>query len=483
MSLLNFRFRGTTLLIIGLTACLLGLVFARFEIGPGIYLVLLSVILAVISFRKGSWATLCCVFFCGFTVGWARGAVVMHDLALYENFFEQKVVVQGIAQSDGTYADNGQLLFDLGRIEVIKPETARLKGLIKVQGFGETAVFRGDQVQVEGRLFATRGARQASISYAEITVPGHRLPFLERIRLGFNAGMQNALPEPLGSFGLGILIGQRATLPKTVNDQLSVVGLTHLIAVSGYNLTIIIRAARRILGKRSKYQSTLVSLLLIGAFLLFTGLSASIVRAAIVSSLSLFAWYYGRTIRPLLLLLLAATITALWSPLYLWSDIGWYLSFLAFYGVLIIAPLVTKRVYKAKSPNAMTALIIESVAAQVMAMPIILYIFGQVSAVGLIANVLLVPLIPLAMLFSLIAGIAGMTIPSLAGWVAWPARLLLTYILDAVTLLSRIPHALLQSTLRWPQMMFIYTVVILLSLVLWHKTKSKNGIIQEYDET
>lgn len=142
--------------------------------------------------------------------------------------------------------------------------------------------------------------------------------------------MQSALPEPAASFGLGLLIGQRSTIPKSVSLQLAAVGLTHVVAVSGYNLTIIMRAVRKLLRKRSKYQSTVASLLLIGIFLLFTGFSASIVRAAIVSTLSLWAWYYGRTFRPIVLILLAAVITAGVYPIYLWSDIGWYLSFLAF---------------------------------------------------------------------------------------------------------------------------------------------------------
>ena len=99
-------------------------------------------------------------------------------------------------------------------------------------------------------------------------------------------------------------------MPLSINTQLAAVGLTHIIAVSGYNLTIIIRAMRRLLTKRSKYQSTLLSFGLIAVFLLVTGFSASIVRAAIVSGLSLIAWYYGRAFRPLLLILLSAVITA-----------------------------------------------------------------------------------------------------------------------------------------------------------------------------
>jgi len=121
------------------------------------------------------------------------------------------------------------------------------------------------------------------------------------------------------------------------------VGLTHIIAVSGYNLTIILHAGKRLLGKRSKRISTFLSLALIAVFLLLAGASASIVRAAIVSVLSIAAGYYGRTFKPLNLIVLAAAITAWANPVYVWSDVSWYLSFLAFYGVMVVSPLIQKR--------------------------------------------------------------------------------------------------------------------------------------------
>jgi len=67
------------------------------------------------------------------------------------------------------------------------------------------------------------------------------------------------------------------------------VGLTHIIAVLGYNLTIILRASKNLLASRSKRLSTILSLGLIIVFLLITGFSASIVRAAVVSALSSYA--------------------------------------------------------------------------------------------------------------------------------------------------------------------------------------------------
>jgi competence protein ComEC len=229
----------------------------------------------------------------------------------------------------------------------------------------------------------------------------------------------------------------------------------------------------------SKYQSTFISFALIGAFLFVTGFSASIVRAAIVSGLSLLAWYYGRNFRPLLLILLTAAITGYWNPLYVWSDIGWYLSFLAFYGVLIVAPLLKRRLFGSREPRLLGMVAIESLSAQLMTTPFILWIFHQTSLVAPISNLLIVPLVPFAMLLSLIAGLMGMLVPVLAGWFSWPARLLLTYMLDMVTLFSRVPHALIRRSVSLPAMILLYGSAVVWIVTLSTKVKAKYGRITE----
>jgi competence protein ComEC len=367
-------------------------------------------------------------------------------------------------------------------LQITDPVQIRLVGKATIKGFGVPMVYKGDKVQAEGKLYLTRGSKQAGLSFAQLEVlePDHSR--VQSIKREFEAGMQSALPEPLASFALGLLIGQRSTLPQKVSDQLSAVGLTHIVAVSGYNLTIIVLAVTKVLKKRSKYQIMVCSLLLIGSFLLFTGLSASIVRAALVSVVGLVAWYYGRQIRPLLLILLAAALTGGWYPLYAWSDIGWYLSFLAFFGVLILGPLITRRLYKDKQPSFMTALVIETLSAQIMTVPLIMYIFGQYSVVALVANILVVPLVPLAMLLTLVAGLGGMLLPQIAGWLALPARLLLTYMLDVVALFSRIPFAVAHPQINVAAMIALYATAVFFCVVLWFKTKARNVIITDTNE-
>jgi len=86
-----------------------------------------------------------------------------------------------------------------------------------------------------------------------------------------------------------------------------------------------------------------------------------------------------------------------------------------------------------------------------------------------LANVLVVPLVPLAMLLGAAAGVAGMLIPSLVGWIALPARLLLTYILDLVRLLAGIPSVLVHRSISPAEMSGLYALVAAITIIMYKK--------------
>lgn len=476
----SWRLRHTTLFTVGLAAFLCGLGFARTEVYINGLTILVAGLLACTVLPKRKPVAVIGAIILGFVLGWWRGQVFFARLAPLEQLQGNRIVAMVRAESDAVYDDRKQLTFDAGQIHVLDPVAEALPGRMAVSGFGEPAIYKGDIVQVEGKVFAARGSRQLRMSFAQIKVLGRTSSPIDTLRRKFAAGMETALPEPLASFGLGLLIGQRTTLPDTVTAALATVGLTHIIAVSGYNLTIILRGVRRALRNRSKYQTAVLSAALMVTFLLATGLSASIVRASLVSGLSLLAWYYGRSFRPMLLIMLVAVITAGINPFYIWSDIGWYLSFLAFFGVMVLAPLITARLFASKEPKAITALLVESICALVMTVPFVLFIFSKISLIALFANVLIVPLVPLAMLFALLAGLAGMIMPLFAGPLAWPANILLTYILDLAQLLSRIPYALVERRLSLAAMLFLYASVGVFTITLWHNV-TRNGKITDIE--
>lgn len=451
-------------------ALLVGIGLAQFGWKPPGLLVALTGIFVVLSWRFRTIVSLLAVLALALTLGFNRGEIYEKKRADYQTLDGQKITLVVRAQNDGTYGTNSQLTFIAN--SAVLSSGKHLAGSLYVSGFGLNGIFQGDEVRVTGKLRLGTGQYQGFMSYSQLLLIAHHQSVVAELRRKFAAGMQTALPEPHASFAMGLLIGQRTTLPAEVKQDMLVVGLTHIIAVSGYNLTIMLHAARRILGKHSKRLSTLLSLILIALFLLVTGASASIVRAAIVSVLSIWATYYGRQFRPLNLIFVAAAITAWANPFYIWSDASWYLSFLAFYGVLVIAPLIASRFHYAWQKTLIAGVALESVCAELMTAPFIVHTFGQLSLIGLPANVLVAALIPLAMLLSLIAGLAGMLLAPFAGWLAWPAQILLTYMLDTAHLLAQTPRTFLQHIgLSVWQMLTLYTLILLLTVILIHKTK------------
>ena len=470
------RFRKTTLIAVLCLAILGGLGLARkVNFIPPIWLGLLLPITLLL--KKKNLTSLILALSIGLGLGLWRGGIYMQNVYQLRGLTAHKVTIEATATSDAVYSTRSQIEFIANQAVLAGAQPKLLAGNFKISGFGVPMIYRGDRVQVSGKLFPMRGSNQARIAYAQLERLSAGQIALNDFTRKFDAGMQTALPEPQASFGLGLLIGQRTTLPKDITAALTAVGLVHIVAVSGYNLTILVRGVGRLkLG--SKYQKLITSLGLIIGFVLITGFSASIVRAALVSILSLWAWYYGRRIKPVVLISFAAAVTGLWNPFYVWGDLGWYLSFLAFFGVLVIAPLIAARFFS-RQPKLLTMVLLETLSAEIMTLPLILMTFSQLSIVALVANLLVVPLVPLAMLFAAAAGLAGAFVPAVAGWLAFPAKLLLTYMLDIVHMLSNVPSALIHRSINTVYMLAFYTLVILVVVVLRKKLPGKTTSYQD----
>ncbi len=455
---------------VGLLGILAGLLAARFGATASINIVIIGFLLLPL-LSKRRFPALLAILLIGLNLGLWRGQITRAQLDAYKPLYEQKVILVGEVIDDSSYAYKSQTEFHIGDVQLVTAEGGKeLPGRVRVRGYGAPSVRRGDMVEVYGKLREGYGNRQGSISFAKITVHGRSANIIEDIRSKYFAGVYTALPEPNASLGLGFLVGLRTLLPEDLLDKLSATGLTHIVAVSGYNLTILVRFTRRIFAKKSVYLAMVSSVSLIVAFLAVTGFTPSIVRAAIVSGLSLGAWYYGRKVHPVMIILLSAAITAFWNPLYLWYDLGWYLSFAAFFGVLVLAPLATARLF-AKKPGPMGQVVIETISAQVMALPIIAVIFGEISMISILANAIILPFIPVAMLATFIAGLAGAFVPHISGWFAWPADFLLTFMIDAITIMAQVPWALKEISTNWFQAGIFYGIIGLVAVIMWKKTR------------
>jgi competence protein ComEC len=157
--------------------------------------------------------------------------------------------------------------------------------------------------------------------------------------------------------------------------------------------------------------------------------------------------------------------------LYLWSDLGWWLSFLAFAGVMMLAPLLQKRLYGKREPQLIGQMVIETVSAEIMTLPLIITMFGSLPLLALPANVLVVPLVPLAMLLTFVAGVAGFVGTFVAPYIALPATWLLTYMTSLVNLFASVPWHETTVSISVGAMLVCYVSFCLVGLLLWRRTK------------
>ncbi len=435
-----------------------------------IWAVLSVGVLLVVRYRNWLVLTGCLLF--GVIIGVWRGQQVLMPIRQSNDLLGQSVTIQGQVIDDPVYVSGGQTEAYLQRVRLVGGPV--LPGKVRVRGY-TLSLQRGDSIMATGKLKAGFGGYVASMYYAQIEVMSHDQSWMGYVRRRFQAGLLNSLPEPHGSFGFGLLVGARSGLPASMNNQLAAIGLTHIVAVSGYNLTILVQAARRGLKRFSPRVSAVSASLLIASFLLITGFSASIVRASIVAGLSLAAGYYGRTVKPATLLLLSASITAVLNPLYLWGDLGWWLSFLAFAGVLLLAPVAAKR--SGRNLRTWQSLLLETMCAIALTTPLILFVFGRLSMIAPLSNVLILPFIPLAMLVTALAGVAGMLLPVMAGVLALPGQWLLGLIIGAMQQLSAVPGAQRMMSIDRNQMAACYALLALAYFLLTRKQRSNDDII------
>ena len=452
---------GRTAQISGLTgALLMGVYAGRQGLWVDERILFLLGLAAVVSLvLKSPWAFITLLIFTLIFGIW-RGYTTDLPKTAMGFLTGQKVELTGVVTDDPGRNDKNQIVFTLGSTKI--SGQADSHSVRVTTGYKDLA--RGYHVAVSGKLRESIGAVPVQITFAKVTVLSTDVGWLERFRAKFFAGMRSAMPEPMSGFGLGLLVGVRSLIDKPLQETLSLVGLSHLVAVSGYNLTIIIQAVQKIAGRLSLFLATMISLWLMALFLLVAGFSASIVRAAIVSSLGILITYYGYEASPMTLIALPAALTVAVNPDYLMRDLGWQLSFLAFFGILVIAPAVEAK--WVKWPNAIKSLLIESTSAHIITLPLIIQKFGALSMVAPVSNVIILPLVPLAMLLSFLAGIGGMIIPAQAGYISMPAAGLLGLMVGLSQWFARWPMASVQAGLSDLQTVILYVIIVFAVLLV-----------------
>lgn len=346
----------------------------------------------------------------------------------------------------------------------------------------EYEVSYGDEIKVEGVLetpenFITSSGKEFNYNQylankniyfivkgksIEIISRGNGNIILEnlfKLRRKFISNIDRVISVPNNFLANGLILGERGGFDNEMKDQFVRTGTIHIVALSGYNITIVTESVVKMLSLvLSGTLSIIFGIFVILLFVLMTGASSTAVRAGIMATIVLFSRLTGREYQAGRALIIAALFMIAYDVRAI-TDISFQLSFLATAGVLFIHKKIIN--YLTFIPSFLRDLVSTTISATIAVLPILLHSTGVLSIVSLPANILILPVIPLAMLFSFLVGLIGFISPSFSFLISFISELLLSYILKVVNFFSSLSFASVEiKSFPWVLVVIIYSFLI-----------------------
>ncbi len=369
-------------------------------------------------------------------------------------------------------------------------QTISSSGLILVQAPARTPLHYGDRISATGLLvipsvsdtFSYRDylARTGVFSVmpdasVEVITSGEGSPVFRSL-LEFKDRARKliarSLPEPGASLLIGILLGDARGMSPEVSDAFSVVGASHIIAISGFNMAVL---SGVVMGLLSRFRvrprpAAFIGLSVILVYTILVGASPAVVRAAIMSSMLVLGGLLRRKSYVPASLAFVAVVLSLQNPTVLW-DVGFQLSLFATLGLALFANPLTERFNGLLSRlfprntarrvgDFLGEPLIVSVAAQIMSLPLIVLYFGRLSVVSLLVNLLVIPVQSVLMVLGLVATLLAFIAYPVAQVFFWLDMLLLSWTIEVVRLFARLPFAQIVVQLD-PRLIAVFYFVVM----------------------
>ena len=446
----------------------------------------ITAVLFVIAYLKPRAAFIIFAFIAGILLSFFRGATELQGENYIRQSYDQIITVTGIVDGDPN-SDESTTKFKLKNLqfgENDRESVHETPGNLYISIKTTDQINRSDRVTLQGKLLSGFGTYSGYLykpTVKEIAHPSPGDSILE-FRNWFASRIASQLAEVENSLGLSYLLGMKTGLPEDLNDNLRTVGLVHIVVASGAHLSILVEIARRVFGKFSRFSSLLFSCLFILFFMALVGFTPSIMRAGIMSILAIFAWYVGRKFAPWRLILIVAAVTLIFNPTYVIS-LGWLLSFASFTGIMILGPKLATFFYGDRQPKFIASIILTTISATLMTLPITLYYFGTLSLISVIANLLILPTLPIAMGLTFLTGLAS-NIPLVNTLISFLTTKLLDFHIATVNFFAEAKSFLIQIDPYQSQVFLLYIPIVIILLVSFFRhLKHKQASSQLFNLT
>jgi len=287
----------------------------------------------------------------------------------------------------------------------------------------------------------------------------------------FVLALQKILPQEEAALASGLTLGERSEFSKNLKDAMSNSGTTHIVALSGYNITVIVSTVAFLFAFYFRKNIAFVmTLIIILGFVLMTGAEASVARAAIMGSVALLGKQIGRIYSFRNALGISAFLMVLQNPKILAFDIGFQLSFLALMGIAYLSPAIKNFFKMEKEITQWKEILISTASAQLAVLPILISSFGKFSLLSILANVLILWLIPFTMGVGFFTGFIGFFSYYLSLILGWFLHLFLYYELAVINFFGKIAMPL---KISFGALGIIIYYALLISFIIYVKRKTR----------
>lgn len=298
----------------------------------------------------------------------------------------------------------------------------------------------GDHIALTGTVRKSKSPLvrgYVTARHTNITIIGHHEGSTLKERLydsktAFENNLKKVLPSEKAAFLSGLTVGSTAEFTKEFISELRTTGTTHLVALSGSNISGIISVLMLILTWFLPRKKTFwPALAVIIVFVVMTGAEASLVRAAIMNGIALAGSYYERMGSMRNAIIAAAFLMALWNPLVPAFDLGFQLSFAAILGMAYIEPIIKKHTRLTNKEA------LQAISAQAAVMPVLALTIHHANPVSIIPNLLIAMVIPTTVGLGFLTGALGFVSTTVSFAPAWIANVLLSYEMGVVHIFAR----------------------------------------------
>ena len=258
------------------------------------------------------------------------------------------------------------------------------------------------------------------------------------LRENLDQKISHFLPTPQAQLLAGITLGLKKDLPSDLKLALRDTSTLHMVVVSGQNLSLLAALLLGLSGILTRKVAIILTFFVISGYVVLTGGQIPVIRAALMAYLSNLAAFLGRQNDGFWVLILIAGLMLLINPLWI-NDLSFQLSFLATFGVIVVAPILLK--FLKEWPTLIKNNLAVTVGAQLMVLPVISQNFHQISIVSIPTNLLTLWTIPYIMGGGLILLLLSFVSDILAKIFALGLGTLLTYFIYIVKFFASLSFA------------------------------------------